>query len=1078
MSFLIKNVTGSPIDILDMGFTIDGGATYDLVAEDPKQIATSVDLYTAVDDGDIVVLDPLDGATELTEEQSKEIVQVHNDPHYRIRGGTLNQLEDVNLDTGSPPDLADKVLQWDNVDSFVPVDPGDVIEDASDTIQEIITDFIVDGDDTTVVTSGSPPTSIQINVNDSFLRNTGDTLDSGTLTIADGASIVISGDGGSGGASLTIEQDANATIETPTGGFTDGNQLINKSYADSIAAGFDPKESVQLGTTDALVGTTSSGSPSGVGTTITVGGASLSLDGIAVTNGMRVLIKDGVTDGTSPEVIENNWNGIYTVSGVGSSVVLTRATDQDGNPGAEVSGGNFTFIEQGDTLADTGWVVYSPDGVADVDVDDILWTQFTGAGSFTVDVGLTQTGNTIALDLSTPNLTSATPASGDRIAFHDADGSAQSPTNTQTYGATFAEMFDALDVPYGITGTGIIVRTGSDTYTTETIVASAIDNRLGIEVLNGDGVAGSPTVGLNIADLDYITAGSPAGAISTSDYVPVYDVDRDVNVYYTVADIAGSVASTDSFKTWLGGGNTTGDASIVADSSTDQATLSGGEGINVDVDSGNDTLELSIDISTVSAAGSPGIIDINDDILIDNDGTTVRVSLQDLIDQLGILNNVVYGGSPPGPESGDILYYDGSNWTNETIVDIVGNAISGGEGITVNQLVSPDTQEISLDICGLTGGDTGDIDASNSIAVCDGADTVKYTWTEIFENLDLGNSWDTINTDGGTVTADSPNDVLDMVGGTGISTDGTDEGSPVVDTITINLDYSQIPGGTDGIDLTDEIIVNEGGTIVKYTFNDLLDDLDIPNVPGTGIVVKTVGSPDTWDTRSIEVEGPGSLDGLAITNGDGVSGNPTVGLDIVGTPDKSANMEASDEFIIYNTTESPDANVAITGQEVADGVADILNIDVTIATIGGSGSPGQEELVRTDTTRDNKQLSVAEFSLVWSENRVGNNDWLEIANAVDSTTGYIMPMDATIVRITAHTADDKNISKTIDLYVDGALDTAGAVTFTAVNGENSFTDPAFNVDVDAGQKIRIRGGTSPAGNIQDVVVTIWVKWRV
>ena len=113
MSFFIKNV-GSPlvpIILNDLGLTVPASATpYDLLTEQPNDIATSTDLAAAISAGSLIVLDPLDGVTELTIAQSLEIVAVHNDPHYRIRGGELDQLDDVSF-TGSPIPATD-VLQW------------------------------------------------------------------------------------------------------------------------------------------------------------------------------------------------------------------------------------------------------------------------------------------------------------------------------------------------------------------------------------------------------------------------------------------------------------------------------------------------------------------------------------------------------------------------------------------------------------------------------------------------------------------------------------------------------------------------------------------------------------------------------------------------------------------------------------------------------------------------------------------------------------------------------------------------------------------------------------------------------
>ena len=56
---------------------------------------------------------------------------------------------------------------------------------------------------------------------------------------------------------------------------------------------------------------------------------------------------------------------------------------------------------------------------------------------------------------------------------------------------------------------------------------------------------------------------STADAVAATDLVLVWDVSSGENRTYTIAEIANS-ASSDTFSTWTGAGNTTGDANVVA----------------------------------------------------------------------------------------------------------------------------------------------------------------------------------------------------------------------------------------------------------------------------------------------------------------------------------------------------------------------------------------------------------------------------------------------------------------------------------------------------------------------------------
>jgi hypothetical protein len=91
-----------------------------------------------------------------------------------------------------------------------------------------------------------------------------------------------------------------------------------------------------------VAGTYLNGS-SGVGATKAVGGTTLSIDGVTLANGDRVLLQFQTT------VYEN---GVYVVSGIGTGVVLTRAVDSD--TAAKVSD-CFVNVAEGTVWVGTQW---------------------------------------------------------------------------------------------------------------------------------------------------------------------------------------------------------------------------------------------------------------------------------------------------------------------------------------------------------------------------------------------------------------------------------------------------------------------------------------------------------------------------------------------------------------------------------------------------------------------------------------------------------------------------------------------------------------------------------------------------
>jgi hypothetical protein len=125
--------------------------------------------------------------------------------------------------------------------------------------------------------------------------------------------------------------------------------IASRSYVDSVAAGFDPKESVEAATTG----------------NISLASAPASVDGVTLAENDRVLVR-AQTNKTQ--------NGIYKV--VAGSLVRTADFDD----GIEVNGGEYVFVKGGDVYAGTAWVVTAPDSAATMGVSEIEWTQVSGAG--------------------------------------------------------------------------------------------------------------------------------------------------------------------------------------------------------------------------------------------------------------------------------------------------------------------------------------------------------------------------------------------------------------------------------------------------------------------------------------------------------------------------------------------------------------------------------------------------------------------------------------------------------------------------------------------------------------------------
>ena len=279
----------------------------------------------------------------------------------------------------------------------------------------------------------------------------------GTLTGSTLASGVTASSLTSLGTIANLSATAGTIATTPSSAL----DIANKDYVDTVAQGLAPKASCVAATT----------------ANITLV-APQTIDGVLLIAGNRCLVKD--------QIIQAD-NGIYVV-GAGA---WTRSADM--NSWAEVSGA-FTFIEQGTTLADTGWVCTSNAG-GTLGTTPITFVQFSGVGSYTAGTGLTLTGTQFSLTtpvtvaLGGTNSTSAGIGSFNNITGYTASG-ATGTTSTNLVFSTSptlvtpilgtpqsATLTNATDLPIstGVSGLGTGVATFLGTPSSANLLAAVTD---------------------------------------------------------------------------------------------------------------------------------------------------------------------------------------------------------------------------------------------------------------------------------------------------------------------------------------------------------------------------------------------------------------------------------------------------------------------------------------------------------------------------------------------------------------------------------------------------------------------------
>lgn len=155
----------------------------------------------------------------------------------------------------------------------------------------------------------------------------------------------------------------------------DPQDAATKFYVDGKLNGLDWKQSVRAATT-----------PAGGNVSLTSNSVPLTIDGVTVANGDRLLIKDQTNAAQ---------NGLYVVGYSAPNYTYTRATDAD--TVAEITANLSVFVEEGTVNQDTGWTIsnLTSSGAWTLGTDPIVFTQFTGLGRVVDGNGLVASGNTL-----------------------------------------------------------------------------------------------------------------------------------------------------------------------------------------------------------------------------------------------------------------------------------------------------------------------------------------------------------------------------------------------------------------------------------------------------------------------------------------------------------------------------------------------------------------------------------------------------------------------------------------------------------------------------------------------------------
>jgi hypothetical protein len=408
------------------------------------------------------------------------------------------------------------------------------------------------------------------------------------LSLTSGSGITITATG--------TNQNINLT-PTGTGTVNVGNFIISnvltpvadfdaatKKYVDDVAQGLNIHDSVAAATPDTLanitVGTiTYNNGSSGVGANLTTTGTFNLIDGVNVqTSGTRILVKN-----------EANavFNGIYTWS---NATVITRATDYNSVP--EVEAGDFVFVSGGTLYDNTGWVQTSTVSAIGTVGNNIEFTQFSGAGTYTAGTGLTLTGSVFSISNTT--VTAGSYGNGDSVATFTVNGQGQltaaantvitanaaNLTGTTLNASVVTSSLTSVGTLTGLTSNGIVNFANTSNVTLGAVANLHISGGTNAYVLSTDGSGNLSWVAQ--------TAGSGISNISNGN--------SNVSIATANGNITLSAVGTANVMTITGtGANINGYANVTGNVSLSGANVSLGAVGNLHVTGGTNAYVLSTD---------------------------------------------------------------------------------------------------------------------------------------------------------------------------------------------------------------------------------------------------------------------------------------------------------------------------------------------------------------------------------------------------------------------------------------------------------------------------------------------------
>jgi hypothetical protein len=420
-----------------------------------------------------------------------------------------------------------------------------------------------------------------------------------------------------------------------------GTDAVNKAYVDAATQGLSWKNAVVAASI----------------ANVTVSAPGATIDGVTLTAGDRVLLKNQTTA---------SENGVYIFTG--AATAMTRALDMDA---AAEFDGSAVFVQQGTVNEGTGWTETLT--VTTVGTSPVAFSQFSGGQAFIWGTGISNTGNTIYLNLGAGikelptdeigidvvsnlalQLTGTGTATGDQLTFvlDTGSGLEQSATGLKisAAGVTNAMLLHPQFTLNGDSGTDSLILG-------DTLQIKGVSTQ-GISTATTESPAGTSTVTITASD-----ASASQKGVATFNTASFTATAGDITIK------AAGVTNTQLANSTVTIAGTTGsDAVALGETLTFSSTVAGL------VSSTVATNGVALDIRLADASNT-GVASFDANMF------TVTAGAVTLTATLDDLTNV---SSADAAATGDLLTKTAGDWQNVTRAAVVGStSVADHNDVTV-----------------------------------------------------------------------------------------------------------------------------------------------------------------------------------------------------------------------------------------------------------------------------------------------------------------------------------------------------------------------------------------------------------